>query len=173
VVAATGTSGAGRALKPNLLASEVVGSVTAYGVGGTHRHTPEIEQNLVLAGAIAPTVSFTPVLVPIARGILASCTAPIRPGVTDGEVRSAYEKTTANEPFWHLLPGRMWPQTQSVLGSNSAFVQVAVDGHAGRLVAISAIDNLTKGTAGGAIQSMNLALGLDETAGLTRVGVAP
>lgn len=173
VVAATGTSGAGRVLKPNLLASEVVGSATAYGVGGTHRHTPEIEQNLVLAGAVAPTVSFTPMLVPMARGILASCTAPIRPGVTDGEVRSAYEKATADEPFWHLLPAGTWPQTQSVLGSNSALVQVAVDRHAGRLMAVAAIDNLAKGTAGGAIQSMNLALGLEETTGLTRVGVAP
>jgi N-acetyl-gamma-glutamyl-phosphate reductase len=173
VVAATGTSGAGRALKQNLLASEVVGSAAAYGVGGTHRHTPEIEQNLVLAGAVEPRVSFTPVLAPMARGILATCTVPIRSGVTDGEVRSAYEKATADEPFWHLLPAGTWPQTQSVLGSNCAFVQVAVDGHAGRLVAVSAIDNLTKGTAGGAIQSMNLALGLDETAGLTSVGVAP
>jgi N-acetyl-gamma-glutamyl-phosphate reductase len=173
VVAATGTSGAGRALKPNLLASEVVGSATAYGVGGTHRHTPEIEQNLVLVGAAAATVSFTPMLVPMARGILATCTAPVVPGVTESDVRTAYEKATAEEPFWHLLPAGSWPQTQSVLGSNGALVQVAVDVHAGRLTAVAAIDNLTKGTAGGAIQSMNLALGIEETTGLSSLGVAP
>jgi N-acetyl-gamma-glutamyl-phosphate reductase len=109
----------------------------------------------------------------MARGILASCTAPMAPGVTEGDVRTAYEKATADEPFWHLLPAGRWPQTQSVLGSNGALVQIAVDVHAGRLLAVVAIDNLTKGTAGGAIQSMNLAVGLDETTGLTSLGVAP
>jgi N-acetyl-gamma-glutamyl-phosphate reductase len=173
VVAATGTSGAGKSLKPNLLGSEVMGSASAYGVGGTHRHTPEIEQSLRVAGASTATVSFTPVLVPMARGILATCTARITPGADAGDLRAAYEKATAEEPFWHLLPAGHWPQSQAVVGSNSAHVQVAVDKHAGRVVAVCAIDNLTKGTAGNAIQSMNLAVGLPEPTGLPRIGVAP
>lgn len=173
VVAATGTSGAGKTPKANLIGSEVLGSATAYGVGGTHRHTPEIEQCLRMAGATSPVVSFTPVLVPMARGILATCTAPVVDGAGAEDVRTAYQKATDGEPFWHLLPPGQWPTTQAVLGSNAAHVQVAFDAHARRLVAVCAIDNLTKGTAGGAVQSMNLALGLPETAGLTSIGVAP
>lgn len=173
VVAATGTSGAGRALRAHLLGAEVMGSSSAYGVGGAHRHTPEIEQNLRLAGAKAPVVSFTPVLVPMSRGILATCTAPAAEGVTPGDVRDAYEKATTDEPFWHLLPDGQWPQSQSVVGSNSAFVQVALDEHARRVVAVCAIDNLTKGAAGGAVQAMNVALGMSETTGLAATGVAP
>jgi len=173
IVAATGSSGAGRAVKPHLLGSELMGSASAYGVGGTHRHTPEIEQNLRLVGATAPTVSFTPVLVPMARGILATCTATVADGVSAGDLRAAYEKATADEPFWHLLPSGQWPQTQSVAGSNSAHVQVALDEHARRVVAVCAIDNLTKGTAGGAVQSMNIALGLPEATGLATTGLAP
>jgi N-acetyl-gamma-glutamyl-phosphate reductase len=173
VVATTGTSGAGKGLKSDLLGSEVMGSARPYGVGGVHRHIPEIEQNLTAAGATIPRVSFTPVLVPMSRGILATCTAPIVDGVTEDDVRAVYEKATSGEPFWQLLPEGRWPQTQSVLGSNVAQVQVTRDRHAQRLVAVAAIDNLTKGTAGGAIQAMNLALGLDETVGLPTVGVAP
>jgi len=173
VVAVTGTSGAGKALRPHLLGSEVMGGAAAYSVGGSHRHIPEIEQGLAAAGATAPSVSFTPVLAPMSRGILATCTAPIRPGPDADEIRRTYEKAYADEPFVHLLPVDRWPQTKAVLGSNQVQVQVAVDSHAGRLVAVAAVDNLTKGTAGAAIQSMNLALGLPETTGLPTVGVAP
>lgn len=167
IVAASGSSGAGRAAKTNLLGSEVMGNVSAYGVGGVHRHTPEIEQNL---GA---KVSFTPVLVPMSRGILATCSAPIKQGVTADDARAAYLKAYADEPFVHVLPPGQWPQTQAVLGSNAVHLQVTVDERAGRLVAVGAIDNLTKGTAGAAVQCMNLALGLDETTCLSTVGLAP
>jgi N-acetyl-gamma-glutamyl-phosphate reductase len=119
------------------------------------------------------TVSFTPVLVPMPRGILATCSAPLAPGVGATEVRETYLKAYDAEPFVHVLPEGAWPQTQAVHGSNACHLQVTVDAAAGRLVAVGAIDNLTKGTAGGAIQSMNLALGIDETLGLTSVGVAP
>lgn len=173
VVAASGPSGAGRSLKPHLLGAELMGSASAYGVGGGHRHVPEILQNFAACGADQPTVSFTPVLVPMSRGILATCTAPLATGFAAAEVRAAYLEDFASEPFLHLLPEGQWPQTQSVLGSNAVHVQVTVDVAAGRLVAVAALDNLTKGTAGGAIQCMNLALGLPETTGLSSVGVAP
>jgi N-acetyl-gamma-glutamyl-phosphate reductase len=173
VVAASGTSGAGRAAKPHLLGSEVMGNASAYGVGGGHRHTPEIVQNLGGLTDQPVRVSFTPMLVPMARGILATCSAPLVAGVTATEVRQAYLKAYDAEPFVHVLPDGVWPQTKAVHGSNACHLQVAVDQNAGRLVAVGAIDNLTKGTAGGAIQSMNLALGLEETLGLTSVGVAP
>ncbi|MGQ4599969.1 N-acetyl-gamma-glutamyl-phosphate reductase [Nocardia sp. R6R-6] len=171
VVAVSGTSGAGRKLDVGLLGSEVMGSARAYGIAGAHRHTPEIVQNLTAAGGMDVTVSFTPVLAPMPRGILATCTAPTR--VDAAQARSVYEKAYADEPFVHLLPEGVLPQTGSVLGSNAVTLQVAVDADAGLLVVIAAIDNLTKGTAGAAVQSMNLALGFDETAGLSIVGVAP
>lgn len=173
VVAASGPSGAGRSLKPHLLGSELMGSASAYGVGGGHRHVPELLQNFAVCGATAPTVSFTPVLVPMSRGILATCTAPVAAGITAGDVRAAYADDFADEPFLHLLPEGRWPQTQSVLGANAVHVQVTVDAAAARLVAVAALDNLTKGTAGGAVQCLNLALGLPETTGLSTVGVAP
>ena len=173
VVAPTGPSGAGKSLKPHLLGSELMGSASAYGVGGVHRHVPEMLQNFRLLGAEAPTVSFTPVLVPMARGILATVTAPLVAPTPVAVVRAAYAAAWADEPFVHLLPEGLWPQTQSVVGSNHVHVQVAVDAAANRLVAVAALDNLTKGTAGGAVQSMNLALGLSETLGLTTLGVAP
>jgi len=174
VVAASGASGAGKAPKPHLVGSEVMGSVTTYGAGGAHRHTPEIEQNLaLLADGSDVRVSFTPLLVPMSRGILATCTAPLREGVDGADVRAAYEKVCADEPFLHLLPDGLWPQTQATLGANTVHLQAAADERAGRLVAVGAEDNLTKGTAGGAVQSMNLALGLPETTGLPLLGVAP
>jgi N-acetyl-gamma-glutamyl-phosphate reductase len=173
VVAASGTSGAGKTVKPHLLGSEVMGNASAYGVGGVHRHTPEIVQNLAALTDQRVTVSFTPVLVPMPRGILATCSAPLTPGVTPTEVRETYLKAYDAEPFVHVLPEGEWPQTQAVHGSNACHLQVTVDANAGRLVVVGAIDNLTKGTAGAAVQSMNLALGLDETLGLTAVGVAP
>jgi N-acetyl-gamma-glutamyl-phosphate reductase len=173
VVAASGTSGAGKAAKPHLLGSEVMGNASAYGVGGTHRHTPEITQGLAALTDDPVRVSFTPLLVPMPRGILATCSAPLRAGVTGTDVRETYLKAYDAEPFVHVLPEGQWPQTKAVHGSNACHLQVTVDPTAGRLVAVGAIDNLTKGTAGAAVQSMNLALGLDETAGLTTVGVAP
>jgi N-acetyl-gamma-glutamyl-phosphate reductase len=173
VVAASGTSGAGKAARAHLLGSEVMGSASAYGVGGGHRHTPEITQNLSALTDGAVTVSFTPLLVPMPRGILATCTARLLSGVTGDDVRAAYEKAYADEPFVHLLPEGQWPQTKSVTGSNAVHLQVTVDEAAGRLVAVGAVDNLTKGTAGAAVQCMNLALGLDEVTGLSTVGLAP
>jgi N-acetyl-gamma-glutamyl-phosphate reductase len=174
IVAASGPSGAGRSLKPHLLGAELMGSASAYGVGGVHRHVPELLQNFTACGADHPTVSFTPVLVPMSRGILATCSTPLRdPGLSSEQAYAAYAEAYADEPFVHLLPPGQWPQTQSVLGANVVHVQVAVDTAAGRLVAVAASDNLTKGTAGGAVQCMNLALGLPETTGLPLVGVAP
>ncbi|MEU5698457.1 N-acetyl-gamma-glutamyl-phosphate reductase [Streptomyces aurantiacus] len=173
VVAASGTSGAGKAPKAHLLGSEVMGSMSPYGVGGVHRHTPEMIQNLGVAAGGPVTVSFTPTLAPMPRGILATCSAKAKPGTTAETVRAAYEKAYADEPFVYLLPEGQWPATGSVHGSNAVQVQVAYDEAAGRIIAISAIDNLTKGTAGGAVQSMNIALGLDETTGLSTIGVAP
>ncbi|MEU9168321.1 N-acetyl-gamma-glutamyl-phosphate reductase [Streptomyces sp. NPDC048420] len=173
IVAASGTSGAGKAPKPNLLGSEVMGSMSPYGVGGGHRHTPEMIQNLSGVAGSPVSVSFTPTLAPMPRGILATCSASAKPGVTAESVRAAYEKAFADEPFVHLLPEGQWPATASVYGSNGVQVQVALDESVGRIIAISAIDNLTKGTAGGAVQSMNIALGLPEELGLSTIGVAP
>ncbi|WP_241038610.1 N-acetyl-gamma-glutamyl-phosphate reductase [Blastococcus litoris] len=173
VVAASGTSGAGKSAKPHLLGSEVMGSVSAYGVGGVHRHTPEMVQNLSQAAGAPVGVSFTPTLVPMSRGILATCSAKLRPGVDADAARAAYAEAYADEPFVHLLPEGQWPTTAQVLGANTVALQVAVDPDAGRLVVVAAVDNLTKGTGGAAIQCANLALGLPETAGLPVVGVAP
>ncbi|WP_172385325.1 N-acetyl-gamma-glutamyl-phosphate reductase [Streptomyces sp. MNP-20] len=173
IVAASGTSGAGKAPKPHLLGSEVMGSMSPYGVGGVHRHTPEMIQNLSAAAGTRVSVSFTPTLAPMPRGILATCSAKARPGVTAESVRAAYEKAFADEPFVRLLPEGQWPATASVHGSNAVHVQVAHDPGSGRVIVISAIDNLSKGTAGGAVQSMNIALGLPEELGLSTIGVAP
>ncbi|HSE07689.1 MAG TPA: N-acetyl-gamma-glutamyl-phosphate reductase [Nocardioidaceae bacterium] len=173
VVAASGTSGAGKAAKPHLLGSEVMGSASAYGVGGVHRHTPEITQNLSALTDQQVRVSFTPLLVPMPRGILATCSAPVANGVSAEEAYAVYELALKDEPFIHLLPQGQWPQTKSVVGSNAVHIQVTVDEDAGRLVAVGAVDNLAKGTGGAAVQCMNLALGLPETAGLSAVGLAP
>ncbi|MGB0100982.1 MAG: N-acetyl-gamma-glutamyl-phosphate reductase [Nocardioides sp.] len=176
VVAASGTSGAGKAAKPHLLGSEIMGNASAYGVGGVHRHTPEITQNLsaLLSDASdSVRVSFTPLLVPMPRGILATCTANVAGQVTADEAYDVYAQAYADEPFVHLLPPSQWPQTKSVTGSNAVHLQVTVDQDAGRLVAVGAVDNLAKGTGGAAVQCMNLALGLDEGLGLTTVGIAP
>ncbi len=173
VVAASGTSGAGKSLKANLLGSEVMGSVSAYGVGGGHRHTPEMVQNLSAAAGTPVTVSFTPLLVPMSRGILATVTATAAPATTLDALRATYEKAYGDEPFVQLLPAGRWPQTKSVLGSNAVHLQVALDVAAGTVVVVAAVDNLTKGTAGAAVQSFNLALGLPETAGLSTIGLAP
>lgn len=173
VVAASGTSGAGRALKAHLLGAEVMGTMTPYGVGGTHRHTPEIEQNLTAAGAGDVTLSFTPTLAPMPRGILATCTAKVVPGTSAAAVREAWTSAYADEPFVHVLPEGRWPSTGSVLGSNAVHLQVVLDERVRRVVVVAAVDNLTKGTAGAAVQCLNLALGLPETTGLPIAGVAP
>jgi len=172
-VLAVGTSGAGKSLKTELLASEVTGSASAYQVGGIHRHNPEIVQNLTAAGGVGVSISFTPVLVPMSRGILATSTARLAAGVSEREVRDAWEAAYADEPFVHVLPAGQFPRTGDTTGANTALVGLAVDERAGRVVAISAIDNLVKGTAGAAIQSANIALGLPETTGLPVNGVAP
>jgi N-acetyl-gamma-glutamyl-phosphate reductase len=169
ITAVSGTSGAGKSLKPHLLGSEVMGSASAYGVGGAHRHTPEIAQNLSQVAGTKVTVSFTPVLAPMPRGILTSASAPIK-GNQDAE--EIYRKAYADEPFVHVLENS-WPATAATLGSNAVQLRATVDEDAGRLIIIAALDNLTKGTAGAAVQSMNIALGLPETTGLTTVGVAP
>lgn len=172
-VLAVGPSGAGRALKPHLLASEMLGSASAYAVAGAHRHNPEIVQNL---SRIAPgnvRISFTPVLVPMARGILATVTAPLADGIDPATVRDAWVRAYAEEPFVRVLPAGEFPRVSDVVGSNTASIGVGVDERAGRVVAVCAIDNLVKGTAGSAIQSANLATGLPEETGLPKNGVAP
>ncbi|OBF44783.1 N-acetyl-gamma-glutamyl-phosphate reductase [Mycobacterium sp. 852002-50816_SCH5313054-b] len=171
VVAVSGTSGAGRAAKADLLGSEVIGSARAYNIAGAHRHTPEIAQGLGAVTDRDVTVSFTPVLIPTSRGILATCTARTRAPLS--QLRTAYEKAYDAEPFVYLMPEGQLPRTGAVIGSNAAHVAVAVDEAAETFVAIVAIDNLVKGTGGAAVQSMNLALGWPEGEGLSVVGVAP
>ena len=172
-VLAVAPSGAGKSLRTDLLASELMGSASPYAVGGSHRHNPEIRQNLRLAGAAEVSLSFTPVLVPMSRGILATSTARLTPGTTEAQVRQAWERAYADEPFVHVLPAGVFPRTADTVGANTVLIGLAVDEAAGRVVAVSALDNLGKGTAGAAIQSANLALGLPETTGLTMDGVAP
>jgi N-acetyl-gamma-glutamyl-phosphate reductase len=171
VVAVSGTSGAGRAAKTDLLGSEVIGSARAYNIAGAHRHTPEIAQGLGAVTDRDVTVSFTPVLIPTSRGILATCTARTRSPLS--QLRAAYEKAYDGEPFVYLMPDGQLPRTGAVIGSNAAHIAVAVDEAAETFVAIAAIDNLVKGTGGAAVQSMNLALGWPEGEGLSVVGVAP
>ncbi len=176
-VLAVGPSGAGKAPKTNLLASEIMGSAVPYAVGGVHRHIPEIQQ--ALRETLPPgeeaeiNVSFTPALVPMSRGILAVVTAPVRPGVTEEQLRDAWQAAYGNEAFVELLPAGQQPATGSTLGANTLLMSVTLDRAAGRVVVAAALDNLTKGTAGAAIQSANIALGLPEGSGLTRDGVAP
>lgn len=181
-VLAVGPSGAGKSLKTNLLASEILGSANPYAVGGTHRHIPEIRQALAGArGAAAATesadqgirISFTPVLVPMARGILATSTAPIADDVTDAEIRAAWEAAYGDETFVQLLPAGQFPRTADVVGANTALIGLAIDRPANRVVVVTAVDNLVKGTAGAAIQSMNIALGLPEGTALSINGVSP
>jgi N-acetyl-gamma-glutamyl-phosphate reductase len=150
-----------------------MGSMSAYKVGGVHQHTPEMEQSLSDASGLAVRLSFTPLLAPMPRGIVATCTAVAAPGVDEEMVRSALLAAYSDEPFVHVLAPGEWPQTSSVGGSNAVHLQCAVDSHAGRIVVVSAIDNLGKGAAGQAIQNANLVLGLPELAGLTANGVAP
>ena len=170
-VLSVGTSGAGRSTSANLSHSEVHGSARAYGVGGVHRHTPEIEQNLSKSAGKKVQVSFTPVLVPMSRGILAVNTAKATGSLE--QLHHALTEFYLGETFIRILPIGQWPQTANVLGSNVCEIGVAFDEHAGRVVVVSAIDNLVKGTAGAAIQSLNLAMGFAESTGLQVNGVAP
>ena len=198
-VLAVGPSGAGKSLKTHLLAAEILGSANPYAVGGTHRHIPEIRQALAAArdselgsgfgsaGSSDPNpalasesgadhgirISFTPVIVPMSRGILATSTAPIVDGVSDAEIRGAWESMYGDETFVRLLPAGEFPRTADVLGANTALLGLAIDRAAGRVVVVAAVDNLVKGTAGAAVQSMNIALGLPEPTALTVNGVAP
>ena len=168
VVAASGTSGAGRSAKLNLLGSEVMGDLSAYKVAN-HQHVPEMLQAL----GHGCTLSFTPVLAPMPRGILATATARLRPGVLAEDLYGALQAAYADEPFVHVPPPGRWPHTAAVSGSNCCQLQVTADRAAGRAVVVAAIDNLGKGAAGQALQCANLMLGLPETAGLTANGVAP
>jgi len=170
---AVGPSGAGRALRADLLASELLGSASPYAVGGVHRHIPEILQNVALAGGTGSSIAFTPVLVPMSRGILATVTARLTPGVDAASVRSAWEAAYADEPFVHLLPEGSYPRTAETVGANTAIIGLTVDTEVQRAIIVVALDNLVKGTAGAAVQSLNLALGLPETLGLPLNGVAP
>jgi N-acetyl-gamma-glutamyl-phosphate reductase len=173
VVAASGTSGAGRKLEPHLLATEIAGSMTPYGVGGVHRHTPEIEQNLTAAAGAPVTVSFTPTLAPMPRGILATCTARLAADAGPEELRKTWLEAYADEPFVHVLREGRQPRTADTLGANTVHLQVTLDRRSRRVVVTAAVDNLTKGTAGAALQCVNLALDLPETLGLPLVGLAP
>jgi len=151
-------------------------------VGGVHRHTPEIVQNLRKAGGLGAgagagsadvTISMTPVLVPMARGILATSTARLKPGVTAAQVRDAWESAYAGEQFVQVLPAGQFPRSGDTTGANTCLIGLAVDERVGRVIVVSALDNLVKGTAGAAIQSANIALGLPEGMGLSVNGVAP
>jgi N-acetyl-gamma-glutamyl-phosphate reductase len=168
VTAASGTSGAGRSAKADLLGSEVMGDLSPYKVG-SHQHVPEIKQ-----ATGARSLSFTPFLAPMPRGILASVSArPAVAGTTAADVRDALIAVYGDEPFVHVLAEGQWPHTGAVYGSNSCHLAATVDIDSGRIVVVSAIDNLGKGAAGQAVQNANLLLGLDETAGLAINGVAP
>ena len=170
VVAASGTTGAGRKASDSLLASNVMGSMSAYKVGGVHQHTPEMEQTLSRTAGGAPVrLSFTPLLAPMPRGIVATCTAPL---IGAPDVRAMMQEAYRDEPFVTVLPEGQWPQTSAVSGSNATHLQVAVDSHVGRVVVVAAIDNLGKGAAGQAIQNANLMFDFDEGAGLDAIGVA-
>ena len=171
-VLTVGTSGAGRGATEKLFEIEPTGSANAYQVGGIHRHTPEIEQNLSKSAGARIQVSFTPVLSSLERGILAVNTAKLKPGATLESLQAAYAKFYESEPFMKVLPAGQFPSTADTIGENFAITGIAVDEHANRLVAVCAIDNLVKGTGGAAIQSMNIALGLPEGTGLDDISLA-
>lgn len=173
IVSVTGVSGAGKKASVAMLGAETMGSLKAYSTAGAHRHTPEIRQNIAEATNQPVTVSFTPVLAPLPRGILTTVTAPLADGTDAAKARAVYEEFYSDEPFVWVLPEGTQPQTQNVVGSNMCHIQVEVDEDAGVVLVTSVIDNLVKGTAGAAVQCMNIALGLDETAGLPRQAVAP
>lgn len=171
VVAASGTSGAGRSARNNLLASAIMGSMSSYKFGGVHQHTPEIEQCVSQATGKEVRISFTPMLAPMVRGILATITVKLDQFITTDELRSHFSQYYADEAFVSILPEGQMPATHSVYGSNSAHLQVAVDGHTKRAVVSIAIDNLGKGAAGQAVQNANIMCGLDGATGLSVQGI--
>ncbi len=171
VVAASGTSGAGRSAKVSLLATEVSGSLTSYKFGGVHQHTPEIEEALSRVSGEEVVISFTPILAPMPRGILATTTARLRSKINEEELRHMISDAYEDEEFITLLPKGQMPRTANVLGSNFVQMQCALDSHSNRIVISTAIDNLGKGAAGQAIQNANLMAGIVENAGLTHKGL--
>jgi len=171
VVAASGTTGAGRSAKINLIGSEVMSSLTSYKFGGVHQHTPEVEQVLSTVAQKEAKISFTPILAPMPRGILSTITAKLITSLNTQQVHQLYEKHYANDFFIDLLPLGQMPKTSAVTGSNKAQMQVAVDEHSNRLVVSVAIDNLGKGAAGQAIQNANLICGYSDITGLALDGI--
>ncbi len=171
VVAASGTTGAGRSAKINLIGSEVMSSLSSYKFGGVHQHTPEIEQALSAVAQKEAKISFTPILAPMPRGILATITAKLTTAITTEQAHQLYSEHYANDFFIDLLPLGQMPKTSAVTGSNKVQIQVAVDQHSNRLVVSVAIDNLGKGAAGQAIQNANLMCGLSEISGLALDGI--
>ena len=170
--AKSGTSGAGRGAKTANLFCEVNENIKAYGVA-THRHTPEIEEQLSLAAKEPVTVSFTPHLVPMNRGILVTAYASVMDELTEEDIRSAYEKYYKDEYFIRLLPAGVCPETKWVEGSNFVDIGFVLDMRTGRVIIMGALDNLVKGAAGQAVQNMNLLFGLDEKTGLELAPVFP
>ena len=171
VVAASGTTGAGRSAKVNLLGSEVMNNLTSYKFGGIHQHTPEIEQILSSISRESVKISFTPVLAPMPRGILATVTAQLTQQSSAEQIREIYQSFYSGSKFVKLLPVGSMPMTSAVLGTNNAQIQIAVDEHVNRLLISAVIDNLGKGAAGQAIQNANLMCDLAEDAGLEILGV--
>jgi N-acetyl-gamma-glutamyl-phosphate reductase len=172
VDAKSGLSGAGRSLVDGNLFVQANENVSPYKVG-THRHTPEIEQELALAAGAPVTVTFTPHLVPASRGILATCYGTLAPSAGDAELAACYAAAYREEPFVDLLEPGGWPATRAVATTNRVQVGAVADARGGRVVTAAAIDNLVKGAAGQAVQCANLALGLAETAGLDLVPPGP
>ncbi len=168
----SGWSGAGRGLRDDLHASHAHDNVVAYGAP-THRHTAEIASQLSMAGGPGERVSFVPHLVPMARGMVVTCTVPLDPAVATSDVRKAFARRYADEPFIAVLEAGVWPASTHVLGANTAHIGVAVDERTGVAVASCALDNLVKGAAGQAIQAANVATGTPETAGLPTAGIYP
>ena len=166
VVAASGTTGAGRSAKIYLIASEVAGSLSSYKFGGVHQHTPEIEQALSKVVGVAAKISFTPILAPMPRGILSTITAKLSKKISTEQVHELYTEYFADSQFVTVLPLGVMPKTAALTGSNHVQIQVAVDAHTSRLVVSVAIDNLGKGAAAQAVQNANLMCGFDEAAGL-------
>ena len=168
-----GTSGAGRSSKAELSFSEMAGNARAYSVAGTHRHVPEILQNVELAAGKQGSIAFTPVLVPLSRGIIAVVNAKPTDSFSLAALTGVYQDAYGDESFVDFLAGEEVPEIKHVVGGNGSEVWAGFDERANRVVFISTIDNLVKGTAGAAIQSMNLALGFSEQLGLSAIGVAP
>ena len=171
VIAASGTTGAGRKASADLLASEIMGSLTSYKFGGVHQHTPEIEETLSKISDVPVKLSFTPILAPMPRGILATVTAKLLQPLETSAVQEIYRDYYAEEIFVTVLLHPALPKTSAVIGSNSIHLQVAVDHHTNRLIISSALDNLGKGAASQAIQNANLVCGLPEDTGLSAIGV--